>query len=84
MEEPQGDPGVSCADDLSRDEGPFNEMVARGVLLVPPLDLQRGLPKTIRSCAVGPDTCMKEEIRMKIRTCSSTTHKINATCGLKA
>lgn len=43
LEEPQGDPGVSCADDLSRDEGPFNEMVARGVPPSPP-DLQRDLP----------------------------------------
>lgn len=43
LEEPQGDPGVSCADDLSRDERPFNEMVAQGVPPNPP-DLQRGLP----------------------------------------
>ena len=43
LEEPQGNPGVRCADDLSRDEGTFNEMVARGVPPNPP-DLQRGLP----------------------------------------
>lgn len=43
LEEPQGNPGVRCADDLSRDEGPFNEMVAQGVPPNPP-DLQRGLP----------------------------------------
>lgn len=44
LEEPQRDLGVSCADDLSRGEGPFNEMVAEGVLPNPP-DLKRALPK---------------------------------------
>lgn len=35
LEEPQRDLGISCAD-LSRSEGPFNEMVAEGVLPNPP------------------------------------------------
>lgn len=44
LEKPPRDLGVGCADDLSRSEGPFNEMVAEGVLPNPP-DLKRALPK---------------------------------------
>lgn len=44
LEEPHWDLGISCADALSRGEGPFNEMVAEGVLPNPP-DLKRVLPK---------------------------------------
>ena len=44
LKEPQRDLGVSCADDLSGGEGPFNEMVAEGVLPNLP-DLKRALPK---------------------------------------
>lgn len=46
LEEPQRDLGISCAD-LSRSEGPFNEMVAEDVLLNPP-DPKRVLPTMIR------------------------------------